>query len=178
MLRDGRYIGNHCLFFSFPCRYFLCTSYNLSIPYRVYCSFFSSIWKGWVDWWSSGYCKKIHIHTLHHWHSSNSSIASGKHICDIHSIWVIPNYWDGETCSNHTISWNLCQLHYVTVWIMLGNVSFTILICSTYFVQVAVFVIIPTMKTKVPLVMKEVLKTIILSQYVPSLMQIYLLYKK
>ena len=61
---------------------------------------------------------------------------------------------------------------------MLGNVSFTILICYTYFVQVAVFVIIPTMKTKVPLVMKVALKTIILSQYVPRLMQIYLLYKE
>ena len=61
---------------------------------------------------------------------------------------------------------------------MLGNVSFTILICSAYFVQLAVFVIIPTMKTKVPLVMKEVLKAIIVAQYVPRLMRIYPLYKE
>lgn len=42
----------------------------------------------------------------------------------------------------------------------------------------AIFVIIPTMKTKVPLLMKEMLKAVILSQYVPRIMRIYPLYKE
>nr|POF23683.1 cyclic nucleotide-gated ion channel 1 [Quercus suber] len=59
---------------------------------------------------------------------------------------------------------------------------------STYFIidilailplpQMAIFVIIPTMKTKFPLVMKEMLKSVILSQYVPRIMRIYPLYKE
>ncbi|KAF3968931.1 hypothetical protein CMV_007234 [Castanea mollissima] len=44
--------------------------------------------------------------------------------------------------------------------------------------QMAIFVIIPTMKTKVPLLMKEMLKAVILSQYVPRIMRIYPLYKE
>ncbi|XP_050286346.1 cyclic nucleotide-gated ion channel 1-like isoform X3 [Quercus robur] len=42
----------------------------------------------------------------------------------------------------------------------------------------AIFVIIPTMKTKAPLLMKEMLKAVILSQYVPRIMRIYPLYKE
>lgn len=42
----------------------------------------------------------------------------------------------------------------------------------------AIFVIIPKTKTKAPLLMKEMLKAVILSQYVPRIMRIYPLYKE
>ncbi|XP_030965629.1 cyclic nucleotide-gated ion channel 1-like [Quercus lobata] len=42
--------------------------------------------------------------------------------------------------------------------------------------QVVTFLIIPSMKTEVPLVMKEMLKSVIFSQYVPRLLRIYPLY--
>ncbi|KAL0009416.1 hypothetical protein SO802_010918 [Lithocarpus litseifolius] len=42
--------------------------------------------------------------------------------------------------------------------------------------QVVRFLIIPSMKTEVPLVMKEMLKSVIFSQYVPRLLRIYPLY--
>ncbi|KAK4607092.1 hypothetical protein RGQ29_001067 [Quercus rubra] len=44
--------------------------------------------------------------------------------------------------------------------------------------QMAIFVIIPKTKTKAPLLMKEMLKAVILSQYVPRIMRIYPLYKE
>ena len=47
---------------------------------------------------------------------------------------------------------------------------------SVYIVEVVRFLIIPSMKTEVPLVMKEMLKSVIFSQYVPRLLRIYPLY--
>jgi cyclic nucleotide gated channel len=46
---------------------------------------------------------------------------------------------------------------------------------SAYFVQVLV-VMIPSLKDKVPSVVKEMLKGIVFSQYVPRLLRIYPLY--
>jgi cyclic nucleotide gated channel len=51
----------------------------------------------------------------------------------------------------------------------------TILMSSAYFVQVLV-VMIPSLKGKVPSVVKEMLKGIVFSQYVPRLLRIYPLY--
>ena len=47
---------------------------------------------------------------------------------------------------------------------------------SAYIVQVVRFLIVPSMKTEVPLVIKEMLKSVIFSQYVPRLLRIYPLY--
>jgi cyclic nucleotide gated channel len=47
---------------------------------------------------------------------------------------------------------------------------------SACFVQVLVFIMFPSLRTRLPSIMKEMLKAIVLSQYVPRLLRIYPLY--